>query len=150
MTAEITLPHNDENLNNALLELLSDSTDLRNLAARALESVLNEVMSIEADGICNAELGQKSEERANREIKRRAKVVQVFPSEASLMRLVGSVLAEMDEDWSTRCYMAPETLLEVFERTEQCEEIDTEEKIAARKRATMVIKLMLDQPGKAA
>jgi transposase-like protein len=33
----------------------------------------------------------------NHKIKRRTKVVQVFPSQKSLMRLVGSVLAEQDE-----------------------------------------------------
>ena len=41
------------------------------------------------------------QERANREIKRRSRVVQVFPSEGSLMRLAGAVMCDMDEAWSS-------------------------------------------------
>ena len=41
------------------------------------------------------------QERANREIKRRSRVVQVFPSEKSLERLVGAVMCDMDEAWSS-------------------------------------------------
>lgn len=39
------------------------------------------------------------QERANREIKRRSRVVQVFPSEKSLLRLVGSVMCDHVETW---------------------------------------------------
>ena len=39
------------------------------------------------------------QERANEEIKRRTKVVGVFPSVESMMRLVGSVLADVNEEW---------------------------------------------------
>jgi putative transposase len=42
------------------------------------------------------------QERANRELKRRSRVVQVFPSRKSLIRMLGAVFAEMDEDWSSR------------------------------------------------
>lgn len=42
------------------------------------------------------------QERANRELKRRSRVVQVFPSRKSLIRMLGAVFSEMDEDWSTR------------------------------------------------
>ena len=55
------------------------------------------------------------QERANREIKRRTRVVQSFPSEASLIRLVGAVLCEADEDWSSRRYIAPESIAELWE-----------------------------------
>ena len=45
------------------------------------------------------------QERAGREIKRRSRVVQVFPSEKSLERLVGAVMCEQDEIWSeSRCF----------------------------------------------
>ena len=39
------------------------------------------------------------QERANEEIKRRTKVVGVFPSVESMMRLVGSVLIDVNEEW---------------------------------------------------
>jgi len=39
------------------------------------------------------------QERANEEIKRRTKVVGVFPSVESMMRLVGSVLIDVNEGW---------------------------------------------------
>ena len=40
------------------------------------------------------------QERTNREIKRRSRVVQVFPSVRSLERLAGAVMCEQDEAWS--------------------------------------------------
>ena len=39
------------------------------------------------------------QERANEEIKRRTKVVGVFPSVGSMLRLVGSVLIDVNEEW---------------------------------------------------
>lgn len=39
------------------------------------------------------------QERANEEIKRRTKVVPVFPSVESMERLVGSVLIDVNEEW---------------------------------------------------
>lgn len=55
------------------------------------------------------------QERVNREIKRRANVVQVFPSRKSLIRLLGAVLSEMDEDWAARRWFTEESISEVFE-----------------------------------
>lgn len=40
-------------------------------------------------------------ERVNAEIKRRTKVVAAFPSSESLLRLIGSILIDMNEDWVT-------------------------------------------------
>ena len=42
------------------------------------------------------------QERANRELKRRSRVVQVLPSRKSLIRMLGAVFSEMDEDWASR------------------------------------------------
>jgi transposase-like protein len=57
-------------------------------------------------------------ERLNKEVKRRADVVGIFPNEASIMRLIGAVLFEQNDEWQTSSrYM----MVEAFAR------IDTEE-----------------------
>jgi transposase-like protein len=40
-------------------------------------------------------------ERLNREVKRRTRVVSIFPNEASLLRLATAVLMETDDEWQT-------------------------------------------------
>ena len=44
---------------------------------------------------------QNAIERVNQEIKRRTRVVRLFPNEASLLRLVSALLAETSEDWES-------------------------------------------------
>ena len=40
-------------------------------------------------------------ERLNREIRRRERVIGIFPNEESALRLIGAVLVEIDESWTT-------------------------------------------------
>lgn len=40
-------------------------------------------------------------ERLHREVRRRARVVSIFPNPASCLRLVSAILAEMSEEWLT-------------------------------------------------
>lgn len=40
-------------------------------------------------------------ERLNEELRRRERVIRIFPNEASMIRLMGSVLMEMHENWVT-------------------------------------------------
>lgn len=61
------------------------------------------------------------QERANREIKRRSRVVQVFPSERSLERLVGAVMCELDEQWSESRYFAYGKIQELYDERRAAE-----------------------------
>ncbi len=45
-------------------------------------------------------------ERLNEEIRRRERVIRVFPSDASALRMVGALLAETSEEWQSRVYLA--------------------------------------------
>jgi putative transposase len=59
-------------------------------------------------------------ERLNKEVKRRADVVGIFPNEASIMRLIGAVLFEQNDEWQTQNrYMQVEAFAKI-----DAEEID--------------------------
>jgi transposase-like protein len=50
-------------------------------------------------------------ERLNKEVKRRADVVGIFPNEASITRLVGAILLEQNDEWQLQHrYMTLETI----------------------------------------
>ncbi len=54
-------------------------------------------------------------ERLHKEIKRRTRVVGIFPTRDSLMRMVGTLLAEQDDEWqvSDRHYFSAGSMAKV-------------------------------------
>ncbi len=55
-------------------------------------------------------------ERLNKEVKRRADVVGIFPNEASITRLIGAVLFEQNDEWQTqKRYMQVEAFAQIDE-----------------------------------
>ena len=86
------------------------------------------------------------QERANREIKRRTKVVQSFPSEESMVRLVGAVLVEVNEEWLASNFIDKRSLQGVLKR-EQVRDVVSEE---VRVKAITLIKSAIEAAGRAA
>lgn len=87
------------------------------------------------------------QERTNREIKRRSRVVQVFPSVESLERLAGAVMCDQDEAWSDKRYFSEAKIAELYDealrkRERQAEDEMSEEEV--QKTAKQAIEASLE------
>ena len=61
-------------------------------------------------------------ERLNKEVKRRADVVGIFPNEASIIRLIGAVLLEQNDEWQLQHrYMQVEAMAELLAPVSEAE-----------------------------
>lgn len=57
------------------------------------------------------------QKRVNCELKRRSRVVQVFPSRKSLIRMLSAVFSEIDEDWAERRWFTEESTTQAMGST---------------------------------
>ena len=67
-------------------------------------------------------------ERVNKEIKRRSNVVGIFPNDAAIIRLIGALIVEQNEEWHlTRRYMSNESLAKVINPDPENKLLETRE-----------------------
>lgn len=86
------------------------------------------------------------QERANRELKRRSRVVQVFPSRKSLIRMMGAVFSEMDEDWAGRRWFSDDSIGRAVEGAKVNAPEHAYEGTAAEHAARIIALVVADNP----
>lgn len=86
------------------------------------------------------------QERANRELKRRSRVVQVFPSRRSLIRMLGAVFSEMDEGWASRRWFTEESIAQATASTRALAPAPTYEGTAEEHARRIIDVVVADNP----
>lgn len=86
------------------------------------------------------------QERVNRELKRRSRVVQVFPSRKSLIRLIGAVFSEIDEDWATRRWFTEESIAQATAPVKKSAPAPTYQRTAQEHARRIIEVVLADNP----
>ena len=85
-------------------------------------------------------------QRANRVLKRRSRVVQILPSRKSLIRMMGAVFSEMDEDWAGRRWFGDDSIGRAVEGAEVNEPAHAYESTVAEHAARIIALVVADNP----
>ncbi|MBI5860794.1 MAG: transposase [Rhodocyclales bacterium] len=83
------------------------------LMEMAVQGVSTRKVSAITEELCGASFSRSTvsalcaglEPRVNEEIRRRERVIRIFPNDASALRLMGALLAEQNEAWQERKYL---------------------------------------------